>query len=290
MPSQSDMGWAKRAGLLITSLLLLQAASGCIALAPLGSSDHGIERGKIWFVGGAGGLGNIVGTFDVPRGLRAAGYKGAISVFAWQSVIGGTLRDQMDRPRNEAEARRLAAEIEQYMDKYPGRPVSLVALSAGTGITTWALEALPKPCCVQTVVYLSSSMSCTYDLSAAVRRVSGQLHVFHSDRDPVLQLMMPLAGSVDRDATSAGALGVEGARFPTGATAQARELYEARIRNHAYKESYAQYGYFGMHTDSTAASFIEHVVAPLILRPSSAAGEVPTSAPAPESRPARQSR
>lgn len=260
--------------------LLFAPATGCVALAPLGSSEQGLERGKVWFVGGAGGLGNIVGTFDVPRGLRNAGYKGAINVFAWQSVIGGTLRDQMDRTRNEAEARRLAAEIQAYMDKYPGRPVSIVALSAGTGITNWALEALPTNRCVQTVVYLSSSMSATCDLTEALRRVKCRLHVFHSDRDPVLQLMMPLAGSVDRASSAAGALGVSGARFPTNTNPMTRELYQTRVRNHAYKDSYAQYGYFGMHTDSTAAGFIQHVVAPLILQPATDGGVAPESMPA----------
>jgi len=50
----------------------------------------------------------------------------------------------LDRSRNESEARRLAERIELYMDEFPGRRANIIALSAGTGIATWALEALPS--------------------------------------------------------------------------------------------------------------------------------------------------
>jgi pimeloyl-ACP methyl ester carboxylesterase len=268
-------GWGPGGGLLWLGAVLL-TCPGCTWLSYFGTSDQGQERGKIWFVGGAGGIGNVVGTFDVPRGLKAAGYKGAIETFGWQSVVGGTLRDQMDRDRNEQEARRLAARIEDYMNQHPGRPVSIIALSAGTGIAAWALEALPPQRRVRTVVFLSSSLSRQFDLSPALGHVEDRLHVFYSDRDPVLAYLMPVAGSVDREWFSQSAIGLYGVALPTGSNAAAaRELYKQRVRNHAYQDAYAKYGYFGMHADSTAAGFIEHVVAPLVLRPMQAGGDLP---------------
>jgi len=269
--------WVPGWGLLRLSLVLL-TCSGCTWLSYFGTSDQGRERGKIWFVGGAGSIGNVVGTFDVPRGLKAAGYRGA-------SAPVGPLRDQMDRGRNEREARRLAGRIEDYMNKYPGRPVSIIALSAGTGIAAWALEALPPQRNVQTVVFLSSSLSRQFDLAPALRHVDNRLHVFYSDRDPVLAYLMPVAGSVDRELFSQSAIGQHGVTLPTGKdAAAARELYKQKIRNHAYQDAYAKYGYFGMHADSTAAGFIEHVVAPLVLKPMQANGDLPETQPEPESR------
>ncbi len=246
--------------------LALCGAGGCTWLSYLGTTEQGQEFGKVFFVGGAGALGNVVGTFDVPRGLRAAGYKGALETFGWQSIVGGTLRDQMDRNRNRSEARRLAKRIQNYLDHHRGRTVSLIALSAGTGIATWALEALPVNYSPDTVVFMSSSLSREYDLSNALRRVNRRLHVFYSERDPVLRYMLPVAGSVDREFLSQNIVGLRGVAVPANAPPATGDLYRLRVRNHPYQDSYAEYGYFGMHADSVSASFIQHVVAPLILR------------------------
>lgn len=223
--------------------------------------------GKTWFIGGAGAIGNVVGTFDVPKGLRDAKYRGAIEVFAWQSVVGGTLRDQMDRERNEGEARRLAEIIQDYMDRFPGRRVNVIALSAGTGIATWALEALPKRYQAGTVVYLGSSMSREYDLSNAMLRVAGHLYCFHSPSDPLLLLGLPITGSVDRETNSSGAAGLYGFVVPPKADAATQQVYDRRLRNQPYKSEYSAYGYLGLHADSTSPAFIQHIVAPLLAEP-----------------------
>ncbi len=241
---------------------LLGTAPGCVWMSRLGTDEAGLPHGKTWFVGGAGSVGNVVGTFDVPRGLRAAHYKGAIEVFGWQSVVGGTLRDMLDRERNEGEARRLAADIQNYLDQHPGRRVNLIALSAGTGIATWALEALPPTYRVGTVVYLGSALSRDYDLSRALERISGRLHCFYSADDPLLRYGLPITGAVDR--SSPVAAGLYGFARPSAADGPQQAGYARRLRNHPYRHEYADYGYFGWHADSTSPRFIEKVVAPLL--------------------------
>ncbi len=240
---------------------------GCTWMSYLGTSDHGRELGKTYFIGGAGSVGNVVGTVDVPLGLRQAGYKGATEVLGWQSVVGGTLRDEIDRSRNMGQARRLARRIQKYMDKYPSRPVHIIALSAGTGIATWALESLPPKYHVQTVVFLGSSLSRGYDLSDALRRVDKRLYAFSSTRDPVLRYVLPLTGPIDRDSGTSTAAGLCGFDLPEDASAAVRELYRQRLRNRPYKPAYARYGYHGLHTDGTSPAFVEHVVAPLLMQP-----------------------
>jgi pimeloyl-ACP methyl ester carboxylesterase len=152
---------------------------GCACLSYLGTDEHGRELGRTYFVGGAGGVGNVVGTIDVPKGLRAAKYRGSIEVFGWQSALGGTLRDMLDRGRNESEARRLAQRIQDYLDQYPGRRVNIIALSAGTGIATWALESLAPKYHVGSVVFLGSALSREYDLGVAVRPINRHQYVFY---------------------------------------------------------------------------------------------------------------
>jgi pimeloyl-ACP methyl ester carboxylesterase len=271
--------------------LTLLGSSGCTLISTLGTDEHGLQYGKTWFIGGAGSIGNVVGTFDVPKGLRAAKYRGAIEVFAWQAVLGGTLRDQLDRERSEGEARRLAKDIEEYMKRFPGRRVNIIALSAGTGIAVWTLEALPRRCQVGTVVFLGSSLSREYDLSTALTRIAGHLHCFHSTGDPLLRFGLPLTGSVDRDGSSSGAAGLYGFAVPPKASAATKQLYAERLRDYPYQSDYAKYGYWGLHADSTAPSFIEHVVAPLLNEPLDGSEPPPANRPSAEpsaSRPAAE--
>jgi len=230
----------------------------------LGTDTRGSEHGRTYFVGGAGGIGNAVGTVDVPKGLREARYKGSIEVFAWQAVLGGTLRDLVDRDRNEGQARRLAARIEEYMDAYPGRRVNIVALSAGTGIATWALEALPKERSVGTVVFLGSALSRNYDLSAAMQKIDGHLYCFYSADDPLLRYGLPITGSVDRKDGETSAAGLYGFTLPAKADNAKRDWYRSKLRNRPYKSEYAAYGYYGLHADSTSPQFIAKVVYPLL--------------------------
>ena len=249
---------------LLGTALLLPMLAGCTWMSYLGTSDHGRELGKTFFVGGAGPLGNVTGTMDVPRGLRKAGYRGAIEVFGWQSVIGGTLRDQMDRNRNEQQARRLAGRIQDYMDTYPGRRVNLIGLSAGTGIITWALESLPEEYHVGTVVFLGSSLYRRYDMSNALGCIDGHLHCFYSARDRVLRFGLPLAGTVDRKVYTSSAAGLYGFATPADAPDEVRELYRQRLRNRSYDSRWRRYGYGGGHTDAVAPRFVEHIIAPLL--------------------------
>lgn len=228
---------------------------------------HGAERGKIFYVGGAGPIGQVIGTIDVPQGLRRGGYKGAFETFTWQSMVGGTLRDQMDRDRNLGQARRLALRIEDYVQHYPGRPVHVIALSGGTGIAAWALESLPEGCRVENVIFLSSSLSRGYDLTGALQHIDGRLYAFSSTNDPILRYMVPIAGSIDREFGLDDAGGLYGFALPSGNDAETRRLYRDKLRNRPYRSRYARYGYRGLHTDATSERFVRHVLTPLLLTP-----------------------
>jgi len=255
----------QRPALILMLAAGLSGTCGCTWISYLGTDERGSELGRTYFVGGAGSVGNVVGTIDVPRGLRAAKYRGSIEVFGWQSALGGTLRDLLDRSRNESEARRLAERIERYTDEFPGRRVNIIALSAGTGIATWALEALPPKYHVGTAVFLGSALSREYDLSLALQRIDGHLYVFYSDRDPLLKYGLPLTGSVDRESTEAA--GLCGFALPTTASQQQQRLYADKLRLRPYRSEYRQYGYYGLHADSTSPRFVAKVICPLLSEP-----------------------
>lgn len=257
--------WPSLAGVAVLALSLV-VTSGCTWISYLGTDDRGEQFGKLYYVGGAGTFGQI-GTIDVPNGLRRAGYRGAIECFGWQSIIGGTLRDQLDRGRNEAQAQRLAERIMEYWRQHPGRRVDIIALSAGTGIATWALEMLPDDARIGSVVFLSSSLSREYDLRPALRRVNDKLYCFHSPNDPVLLYALTLAGSVDRETHGPDVAGLYGFAPPRGTDQAGLRLYAERLANRPHRSHYRQYGYYGLHTDSTKVDFVQHVLAPLMMRP-----------------------
>lgn len=270
-------GWSAA---LVAMTLTLVGVPGCAWVAKMGSDQRGVSVGKTFYIGGAGPFGHV-GSFDVPEGLRAGGYRGAIEVFPWQSWIGWTIRDQIDRYRNDAQGRKLAAKIRAYLDAYPERPVNLVALSAGTGIATWALEHLPPPYRVNHAVFFSSSLSRNYDLSDALQRIRGKLYTFYSPADPILKYAVPIAGTVDRDAGAGSVGGLVGFAPPRSASPAVLRLYEEKVRNMPWRRMYSRYGYDGGHTDATSVDFVGRVVAPLLKRSAGPAGPpLPEPAPA----------
>ncbi len=238
--------------------------SGCQVAPRLSSDERGAANGKTFYLGGAGPIGNVTGVRSVPAGLRRGGYRGAIEVFGWQSVLGGTLRDQMDARRNHEAAQRLANRIINYLDAYPGNRVNLIGLSAGTGIITWALENLPEEYRVGQVVYFGSSLSRDYDLTRMFRGVDGVLWNFYSTNDPILKYGVPLTGSVDRKFAGENLAGLHGFAPPAEADETTQALYRRHLRNMPWQPEYAEYGYHGQHTDGVNADFVASIVTVLI--------------------------
>jgi pimeloyl-ACP methyl ester carboxylesterase len=272
---------SNRLGQAASVVLLAGAAgllTGCNPMShfDFGTDLRGSQYGRIYYVGGAGPFGNV-GMIDVPKGLRRAGWRGSVEVVKWQSTVGGTIRDQLDRERNEEQGRNFARQIVTYARHFPGRPINIVALSAGTGVTTWALEKLPDDVSVESVVFLASSLSRSYDLSAAVRHVNRRLYNFYSPEDPVLRYALPITGSVDGELElgSPGVAGLFGFELPIRANEGARMLFDAHVQNMPYRKQYSQYGYHGMHTDTTSVDFIQYVVAPLLTKQSQVASGAP---------------
>ena len=245
-------------------LVVPLVSGGCGLPARLGTDLRGESVAKTFYVGGAGIFGNI-GALDVPKGLRQGGFEGAAEVFAWQSKIGWSLRDHLDRSRNQTQALRLADKIEEDLDRFPDNPVNIIALSAGTGITTWALEQLREGYTVNVVVFFGSSLSRNYDLSSALKHIDGGLYNFYSRKDQVLRNLVPLAGTVDRRYLGKAVAGLRGFVIPRGVDQKSRQLYRARARNMPWVPAYRRYRYRGGHTDGTRRSFIRHIVTPLLL-------------------------
>ncbi len=219
------------------------------------------RKGITYYLGGAGPIGNV-GWLDVPNGLEGAGYLGYVEVFAWQGLTHAG--DQINLSRNRDKGAELAASIRRYKRSYPAREVNIIALSAGTGVATFALEALPQGVKVDNVVFLGCSLSSQYNLTRALKRVRGGLYVVYSDSDRILTDVVWYTGTVDRSSASDGVAGLEGFRLPTNMGPDSEAQY-LKLHNVPHRPEFAAAGYKGGHIDSTSREFIQLYIAPIFM-------------------------
>ena len=242
-------------------LLCLPALLAMVGGASSGSNLTG--SGVVFYCDGAGGGGITNWEGGVKQGFKQAGFQGTVTMFPWETQLGVLADQDVPEEYKIKKGHELAKEIAKYMQEYPNAPVDVIGLSAGTDVALHALEALPRGKMVDTVVLLSSSMSYTYDLTNALRHVRGDMYVTTSSRDSILSMGAAMAGTADRKHVDSA--GIHGFRMPARASAETRRLY-SKVVNLAWRPEYEQYGDFGHHTDTAKASFIEHVIAPLIIR------------------------
>jgi|GEM_PF-657673 len=246
-------------------IFLWLSAAGCSDLVKFAvdkTQPQGEKiRGITYYLGGAGPVGNI-GSFDIPRGLRRAGYQGHFEVFPWQTISHAT--DQIFIARNRSKAQDLADDIRRYRRLYPDAPIHLIALSAGTGVATFALEYLPESIDIETVIFLGCSMSSKYDMTRALRRIRGRLYALHSTADEVLKNVVWYTGTVDRASSDAGIAGLEGFYTPGNLFPDTERQY-LKLINVPYRSEFDSAGYGGGHTSATSTDFVQRYLAPAIM-------------------------
>ncbi len=214
------------------------------------------------------GAGNVdMGEAGLREGLEQKGYRGEVSRLTWSYSFNPAI-DQTVRGIAKLGAKRLAGYIQDYMDKYPGREVNLVGLSAGTGVAIWALEALRPEYKVNNVVLLGSSLSADYDVGPALRRVKGKIYCYFSPNDAVLAGPMKVFGTIDGKLLVDGA-GAVGMQSPSGGE---------RVVNIGWCKEFEQYGYSGGHFDSTSPAFVREYVADQLLNGTPVAASGTTAA------------
>ena len=205
-------------------------------------------------------------TYGMCDGLHEGGVKGAIRVFNWGLPFpGGYLANLTRVDRTRRRARDVAAEVVAYQDKYPGRPVYLVAQSGGAGAAVFAAEALPEGRMVDGVVLLGGALSPGYNLSKALRKCRKGLLNSHSKRDTfILNWGTRLFGTVDRVFTRAA--GCVGFRVPEGLTGEEKKLYEEKLHQLAWCEDLAEScNHWGGHLSSGGEEFLAKHIAPWIV-------------------------
>ena len=237
--------------------LLLLTLGGCVDY----TAAQRYQNGLVVVLDGAGDV--TIAPGQIRWGLHEGGVNHAIEVFPW-SDSHNVLADQTNLQRNREVAGQLTSRLLKYMAEYPGRPVHLIALSAGTGIAVFAVEQLPDDRPVDGVCLLASSLNDSYDLTPALHRIRNEITNFSSMADlVVLGLGVGVAGTVDRGQGSAAGLG--GFKTPQDASAETRRLYAAKVVEMPWNPTYLIFGHAGDHLGASSSAFVRTFMAPIVL-------------------------
>jgi hypothetical protein len=241
--------------------MLLATLTGCEATDP--EREVRMTKGYVYYCDGAGGGGlhNYAG--GLRQGLRDGGYPGAGEIFKWNTGWGVIADQDASVDYKRRKARDMAQETAEYCREHPGVPVTFIGLSAGTSVLVFALEELPENARVEDAVLCGASISSTYDLTRALRKLDDKMYVFTSEKDSVLGFLVPISGTADREKGSVPAAGLRGFRKPRPASPETREQY-AKVVTIPWRPEFAELGYKGGHTDVLSAQFVAAYVAPVL--------------------------
>jgi pimeloyl-ACP methyl ester carboxylesterase len=191
-------------------------------------------------------------------GLRDGGVQANFVIYDWTEHDPG-IDALQGYARNHREAKKIADLIAAHAAADPDSPIYLTAHSGGCALAVWALEKLPEPVKVQTVLLIAPALSPGYDLTAALRHVEGKTFVFCSTLDVVvLYSGTKLFGTMD--GVRSPAAGFAGFVQPPSAD----PLTYQKLVQFQYRKEWARYFDFGDHIGAMSRPFAKAVLAPLI--------------------------
>jgi pimeloyl-ACP methyl ester carboxylesterase len=220
--------------------------------------------------------------YGIVEGLKDSNTPSAIELYDWTAGAGRLIYNLRSIDHNQAEARKIAARIVAYQDRYPGRPVHVVGYSGGAGVAVLTLEAMPADRRVTDAVLLAPTLASDYDLRPAINHTERGIRNFYSPLDvPILMVLSTAVGTTDgRHTVAAGAVGFEP---PQGTRPEERRDYESRVSQQSYDLGMLMDGHGGGHFGWANRTFVARHVAPLLGAPA-------TPLPPGESAPAIASR
>jgi hypothetical protein len=191
-------------------------------------------------------------------GLRDADVVANIVVYDWTEHDPG-IHALQAYSRNQREAQIVADLIAAHAAADPQSSIYITAHSGGCGLAAWALADLPVDIKVQTVIFVAPALSPSFDLTPALRHITGKLNVFSSRLDTVVLFTgTRVFGTIDGVQTEAA--GFSGFVQPKNADPL---MYEKLVQ-HPYQKDWIKYGDFGDHIGGMSRAFATAILEPLI--------------------------
>jgi hypothetical protein len=191
-------------------------------------------------------------------GLRQGGLDAEVQIYDWTAGQPG-MAALMNYQQNREQAAVIAELIQRVRRESPSRRIIITSHSGGAGLAAWALERLPDDVHVQSLLMLAPALSPEYDLTTALRHVTGRVYVFSSLNDTALGAGTRTFGTIDRvKSDSAGRAG-----FVRPQSADPSQ-YE-KVVTHPYDPAWLPLGHGGEHIGPMSRPFARRVLAPLLL-------------------------
>ena len=229
----------------------------------------------------------IGGTRGIDRNLVAGLFDGGVAtraaIFDWTEGQDGL--DALDR--NKIEAQAAADLIVRQRRRQPNVPILVTSHSGGAGPAVWALEALPPGVTVDALVLLAPALSPRYDLSPALKHVSGRAYAVTSPLDKlILGTGTEVFGTIDRvNTAAAGSVGFlrpgsdgtavacpstrpiglpKDAPLPTTVVTFNDPAQYDKLTDVPYQPEWRRVGNNGTHLGPMMPTFVRRVLAPMV--------------------------
>jgi pimeloyl-ACP methyl ester carboxylesterase len=201
--------------------------------------------------------------YGIVLGLQDNDVQSAIELYDWTTGAIHLVYNLRSIEHNQREARKIAAKIIAYQNRYPGRPVHLVGYSGGAGLAVLTLEALPEDRRVTNAILLAPTLASDYNLRPAISHTTRGIHNFYSPLDiPLLMVLSTAFGTTEgRHTVAAGAIGF---KMPKESEPEARKEYETLVPQQSYNLAMLMDGHVGGHFGWSNRTFIARHVAPLL--------------------------
>jgi hypothetical protein len=184
-------------------------------------------------------------------GLRSAGLPHRVVHYRWQQGLLAilTFADLWRTSHHKESAGRLAGLIRAAHRDHAGESVHVLAHSAGTAITAYALEGLDEGEAITSAVFVGSGLSPGYDLSACLCRCRYGILSVESWLDCFfLGIGTTLLGSCDR-------------RFGPAAGMVGFTAADPKLRTLRWHPQYVRSGWVGGHLSQASPWFVAQTLA-----------------------------
>lgn len=252
----------------LVSLCLFLALTGCQStntrqVNEVKQSARYLAQGPSGYVlvaNGSGDSGTL--TNNLSAAVESTSTSLGIETFNWSYGRGMSFADHADRDNQQAQGKRLAAQVLEYT-KVQGAPkIYLMGHSTGCAIVLIAAENLP-PGTVEKIVLLAPSVPDTYDLRPAILATRGGIDSYHSRKDQyILGLGMFILGTTDPDSRTAA--GLHGFRL-IYSTPNDNAIYQ-NLRQHHWDSAVEWSGNNGGHNGCLTTGFLKAYVLPDMLK------------------------
>lgn len=252
----------------LVSLCLFLALAGCQSTnsRPAPQANHAARYtakprdGYVLVANGSGDSGTL--SNNLISVVENSNLSLEVETFNWSHGRGLSFADHADRENQQAQGKKLAAQVLEYSRATGSTKVYLMGHSTGCAVMLIAAENLP-PGSIEKIVLLAPSVPDTYDLRPALLATRGGIDSYHSRKDQyILGLGMMILGTTDPD--SRAAAGLHGFRL-IYSTPNDNAIYQ-NLRQHHWDPTVEWSGNNGGHNGCLTTGFLKVYVLPDMLK------------------------